>query len=76
MAMGGFNGGDNAPTLEQLPSLISGGELRFVAVGGAGGAPGGASSSSISNWVSSACTAVTIDGSTTSVYDCAGGVAG
>ena len=76
MAMGGFNGGDDAPTLEQLQSLIASAELRFVAVGGGGGAPGGASSTSISTWVSSACTAVTIDGSTTSVYDCAGAATG
>ena len=82
MAIGGFNGGDDAPTLEQLQSLIAGGELRFVATGGGGAAPGGGapgggvSSSSISSWVTSACTAVTIDGSTTSVYDCAGAVSG
>jgi len=78
MAMGGFNGADAAPTLERLQALIATGELRFVAVGGGGGLPGrGASSSSdISSWVSSACTAVAIDGSTTSVYDCASAVSG
>ena len=82
MAIGGFNGSDDAPTLEQLQSLISGGQLRFVATGGGGAAPGGGapgggvSSSSISSWVTSACTAVTIHGSTTSVYDCAGAISG
>ena len=76
MAMGGFNGGDDAPTLDQLRSLIAGGELRFVVVGGGGGAPGGASSMSISSWVSSACTPLTIDGAAASVYDCAGAVTG
>jgi 4-amino-4-deoxy-L-arabinose transferase-like glycosyltransferase len=79
MAMGGFTGSDNAPTLEQLQALVASGELRFVAVGArGGGAPGGgqAASSSISSWVTSACTAVNLGGGTTSVYDCAGAVSG
>ena len=77
MAIGGFNGGDDAPTLEQIQALVANGELRFVATGGGGGAPNrGGSSSSISSWVSSACAAVTIDGSATSVYDCAGAISG
>jgi 4-amino-4-deoxy-L-arabinose transferase-like glycosyltransferase len=85
MAMGGFTGSDNAPTLAGLRALIASGELRFVAVEGGGGGPqgGGAmgggpggGSSSISSWVTSACSAVSLSGSTTSVYDCAGAVAG
>jgi 4-amino-4-deoxy-L-arabinose transferase-like glycosyltransferase len=75
MAMGGFTGSDNAPTLEQLPALVAADELRFVAVGDDGGRPD-AGSSSISAWVTSACTAVSVDGSSSTVYDCAGAVTG
>ncbi len=79
MAMGGFTGNDDAPTLTQLQGLIGSGELRFVAVDGAGGPGGGgggsqAGSSSISAWVTSACTAVNVGSGTSSVYDCAGTV--
>lgn len=83
MAMGGFTGSDNALTLEQLQALVSSGDLRFVSVGGGGGPGGGgggpngqASSSDITSWVSSACTAVSVGGSITSIYDCAGAVSG
>jgi hypothetical protein len=49
MAMGGFNGSDAAPNLQQLRAYVASGELRYVLVGGAGpsgagpgfGAPGG-----------------------------------
>jgi hypothetical protein len=107
MTMGGFNGGDPAPTLEQLQEAIRAGELRFVLVGGGGpgGGPGGFGpgglgdggfgddggfggdgtqvgpgggpdggnvvASEVRAWVTAACTQVTIDGSTTSLYDCA-----
>ena len=91
MAMGGFTGSDNSPTLAQLQAYIAGGDLRFVQVGGGegggpggpgGGGPGGVgqggqgASSEISTWVTSACTAVSVGGSTTSVYDCAAAVSG
>lgn len=36
MAMGGFNGSDAAPTLQQLQAYVASGELRYVLVGGAG----------------------------------------
>ncbi len=81
MAMGGFTGRDDAPTLEQVQSLVASGQLRFVAVDGGGRAFGGPgfgrnAASSVSSWVTSACTPVTIDGAATSVYDCAGASAG
>jgi 4-amino-4-deoxy-L-arabinose transferase-like glycosyltransferase len=76
MAMGGFTGSDNAPTLEQLQALIASGDLRFVAAGGGGGGGRQAGSSDVSSWVTSACTAVSVSGSATSVYDCAGAVSG
>ena len=49
MAMGGFNGGDPAPTLEQLQAYVASGQLRYVIVGGGGGPNGG--NSAITDWV-------------------------
>ena len=72
MAMGGFTGSDDAPTLAQLQALTASGELRFVLVAGSGGPGGG--SSALSDWVTATCTPVVVNGSTTSVYDCAGSV--
>lgn len=72
MAMGGFTGSDKALTLEQFQALVTAGDLRFVSVGSGGS--GGQGSSEISTWVGSSCTAVTVDGATTSAYDCAGAV--
>jgi hypothetical protein len=73
MAMGGFTGSDEAPTLAGLKGLIASGDLRFVVAGGQGGGPGlSSASSSISDWVTLACVPVSVDGTTTSVYDCAG----
>ncbi len=70
MAMGGFSGSDPAPTLDELKAAIASGQLRFVLVGGGRGGPGGGDSSR-DQWVTSACQAVTISGSTVSgLYDC------
>ena len=43
MAMGGFNGGDPAPTLAQFQALVASGQVRFLLVDGNGGSggPGG-----------------------------------
>lgn len=51
MAIGGFNGGDNAPTLAQFQQYVRDGEIAYFVVddrgpggpGGASGGPGGAS---------------------------------
>ena len=74
MAMGGFTGSDPAPTLDQLKAYVASGELRFIAAdtASAGGSIPGARAA----WIGSACTAVTIDGSTTGIYDCQGAEAG
>jgi hypothetical protein len=75
MAMGGFTGSDPTPTLAQLKAYVASGELRFVMVGGGlggGGGFGGGDTSSVDSWVASTCKAVTISGSTSSLYDCAG----
>jgi 4-amino-4-deoxy-L-arabinose transferase-like glycosyltransferase len=53
VTIGGFNGGDPAPTVSQLASLVSHGELRFVLVSSHGGGPGprgGAGSQRLSAW--------------------------
>ena len=77
MSMGGFSGGDDAPTLETFQSYLASGELRFVLVGGDQGGfgrgPGGSGrSSEIGLWASANCSAVDV-GSTDSgtLYDCA-----
>jgi 4-amino-4-deoxy-L-arabinose transferase-like glycosyltransferase len=75
MAMGGFSGGDAAPTLEQLKALIASGDLRFVIVdrGGGLGGPGGfgGGRTGVSDWVRSACTAVDLgSGGNAGLYDC------
>jgi 4-amino-4-deoxy-L-arabinose transferase-like glycosyltransferase len=41
MAMGGFSGGDPAPTLPQWENLVKDGQVRYVLVGGGGGFGGG-----------------------------------
>jgi 4-amino-4-deoxy-L-arabinose transferase-like glycosyltransferase len=41
LPMGGFSGGDPAPTLAQLKALVASGKLRYVLGGGAGGFGGG-----------------------------------
>ncbi len=73
MSIGGFTGSDNALSLAQLKAYVASGELRFIELpgqGGGGGPTGGQSRSEVSTWVQSACTAVTVDGAATSVYDC------
>jgi 4-amino-4-deoxy-L-arabinose transferase-like glycosyltransferase len=40
MSMGGFNGTDDAPTLQQLQAYVASGEIRYVLLGGGAG-PGG-----------------------------------
>jgi len=86
MTMGGFSGGDPAPTLGELKAAIASGELRYVFIGGAGrdgigrplggpsgaGGPGGPEGSSDrSAWVKASCVAVQLDGADTGLYDCA-----
>ncbi|HSO93069.1 MAG TPA: glycosyltransferase family 39 protein [Candidatus Dormibacteraeota bacterium] len=74
MAMGGFIGSDPAPTLDQLKALVHSGQLRYIIVGGQGGPGGGSASSaaSISSWVQQNGKAITVSGSTTTLYDLSG----
>ncbi len=74
MATGGWSGSDNALSLDQLEAYVASGDLRFVEIGGQGGFGGRGSSSEIAAWVEANGTAVTIDGSSTTIYDLSGAV--
>ncbi|MFI7586827.1 ArnT family glycosyltransferase [Spongisporangium articulatum] len=71
MAIGGFSGTDDAPTLAQFEQYVADGRITyFVAsggMGGGGGMGGQGSGSEITAWVEANYTAVTIGGQT--VYD-------
>ena len=70
MAIGGFSGGDPAPTLEQFQAYVADGQVHyFIAGGGFGGSGRGGErgGSTISAWVEQHFTATTVGGRT--VYD-------
>ncbi len=68
MAIGGFSGGDPAPTLEQFQAYVAAGQVRyFVTGGGPGGRGGDRAGATISSWVQQHYTATTVGGRT--VYD-------
>ena len=72
MSIGGFNGGDDAPTLIQFQADVNSGQIRYFIVGGGGGANGGmgrssGSGSQITTWVAARYTATTVGNLT--VYD-------
>ncbi len=71
LAIGGFNGSDPSPTLEEFQALVASGEIHYFIAGGQGGAggfgPGGGTSSDIATWVEETFAAQTVDGIT--VYD-------
>ena len=59
IAMGGFNGGDPAPTAAQLATLVAQGNLRYVLLGDGGGPGGrGAASTARDRWVTQHCNVV------------------
>ncbi|MEP7090742.1 MAG: glycosyltransferase family 39 protein [Nocardioidaceae bacterium] len=77
MAIGGFNGSDPSPTLEQFKQYVADGQIHYFiasSIGGGGGGGGNSSgtSSEITSWVEAAFTATTV-GSTT-LYDLSGGI--
>jgi 4-amino-4-deoxy-L-arabinose transferase-like glycosyltransferase len=69
MAIGGFNGGDDSPTLAQFQADVAAGKIHYYISGGMGGGRGGGqgSASQIASWVAATYTAQTVDGVT--VYD-------
>ena len=68
MAIGGFTGGDNSPTLEQFQAYVKDGQVRYFIAGGRD-RPGrdSASSSQITSWVEQNFTSTDVGGTT--VYD-------
>jgi 4-amino-4-deoxy-L-arabinose transferase-like glycosyltransferase len=68
IAIGGFSGTDDAPTLAQFKQWVAEGKISYYIAGGQGGGGGGSSAASeIQSWVESNYTATTV-GSTT-VYN-------
>jgi len=73
IAIGGFTGRDNAPTLAQFEKWVAEGKIRyFIAGGGMAGGPSGgqggsAAASQITQWVQQHYSATTVGGTT--VYD-------
>ena len=71
MAVGGFNGSDDAPTLAEFKAWVAAGDIGYFVVGSQGGqGPGGGSdgaASQITSWVEQTFTSTTVDGYT--VYD-------
>ena len=69
MAIGGFNGGDPAPTLAAFQADVAAGRIHWFVGGGERGGPGGGrgSSGEISTWVEQHFTATTVGGMT--LYD-------
>jgi 4-amino-4-deoxy-L-arabinose transferase-like glycosyltransferase len=54
VTMGGFTGGDPAPTVSQLAAMVRSGRLKYVLLGGGafgGGPGGGGTQSAIEQWV-------------------------
>ena len=68
MAIGGFNGSDPSPTLEQFQQYVADGRIHWFIAGGQGGpggmGAGGQTSSQISTWVQQNFPSVTVDGVT------------
>ncbi len=68
LAIGGFSGGDPAPTPAQCQQYVADGDIAYYVVGGRGGFGGGrGTSGEIESWVQENFTATTVGGTT--VYD-------
>ncbi|WP_245633684.1 glycosyltransferase family 39 protein [Amycolatopsis jejuensis] len=62
IGIGGWSGGDPAPTLEQFKQYVAAGQVTYYVDGGRGGGPGG--SSEITEWVAANFPATTVGGET------------
>ncbi|SUA42375.1 Uncharacterised protein [Nocardia africana] len=62
MAIGGFTGSDNSPTLAQFQQYVKNGDIHYFFAGGGSG-----SASEITSWIEFRYTAITVGGTT--VYD-------
>ena len=69
MAIGGFSGSDDYPTLEQFQAYVHDGQIRYFVEGGMRGGPGGERGvgAQITEWVAAHYTPTTVGGQT--VYD-------
>jgi 4-amino-4-deoxy-L-arabinose transferase-like glycosyltransferase len=68
MAIGGFTGSDDSPTLAQFEAYVRAGDIHYFIAGGGGGPGGGTGvAESITEWVTAHYAATTIGGQT--VYD-------
>ena len=69
MPIGGFNGTDPSPTLDEFKEYVAEGRIHYFIAGGQGAGRGGASSDeeSIESWVAENFESVTVDGVT--LYD-------
>ena len=68
MAIGGFNGSDPSPTLEQFQQYVRDGKIHYFISGGLGRSNGGSDSGQrIAAWVADNFTATTVGGTT--LYD-------
>ena len=68
MPIGGFNGSDPSPTLEQFEQYVSAGRIHYFIAGGVGGANGGSEAArEIAAWVEQNFIPETVGGAT--VYD-------
>jgi hypothetical protein len=68
MAIGGFTGSDDAPTLARFQADVAAGEIHYyISGGGMGGRGGSSSASQIASWVAAHFTATTVGG--VAVYD-------
>lgn len=72
MSIGGFNGGDASPTLDQFRADVASGQNSYFVTAGQGGGPGGnnGTGAAITSWVAAHHAATTVGGST--VYDLRG----
>ncbi|MEU3522839.1 glycosyltransferase family 39 protein [Streptomyces sp. NPDC038707] len=65
MAIGGFNGTDPSPTLDEFKKYVEEGRIHyFIAGGGMGGGGGNGTASRISTWVQGTFTKVTVGSAT------------
>lgn len=70
MAIGGFTGGDDSPTLAQFQRYVADGEVRYFIGSDRGGPPGfgrGGTAAEITAWVQQNFTPMQVGGTT--VYD-------
>lgn len=67
MAIGGFNGSDPYPSLEQFQRYVAEGRIHYFIGGVGGGGPSGRTAGQIATWVAQNYTATTVG--SVSVYD-------